>query len=51
MPSELPGFAFIYGHKWWSVDFKLGKDLKYLTGVMQIFLLILSSLGSSAHLD
>lgn len=51
MPSELPRFAFIYGHKCWSVDFKIGKDLKYLTGVVQIFLLTLSSLGSSAHLD
>lgn len=51
MPSELPRFAFIYGGKWWSLDFKLGKGLEYLTGTMQIFLLTLSSLGSSAQLD
>lgn len=40
MLSEIPRFAFIYRGKWWSVDFKLGKGLKYLTGVMSyIFLL------------
>lgn len=51
MPSELPKFEFICGGKWGSVDFKLGKSLKYLTGVVQILLLTLSSPGSSACLD
>lgn len=51
MPSELPKFEFICGGKWGSVDFKLRKSLKYLTGVVQILLLTLSSPGSSACLD
>lgn len=51
MKQDWASVSHCLGKLSFCMDFKVGKSLKYLTGVMQIFLLTLSSLESSACLD